>query len=115
MALLGYLGTLLILIAWYAWLAPSTQLPLALTLLVAAPLLLPLKGMLLGQIYTHRWGLFLAVAYFAHGVVEAYALPQERNYALVEIVTSLLWFAGAIAYVRCRRPREGGNGSGPYT
>jgi uncharacterized membrane protein len=64
------------------------------------PLLLPMRG------FFHRcrkscvWAAYLSLFYFIHGCVEAYANGQDRSYALIEIMLSLLLFLGAAGYVR---------------
>lgn len=102
-ALIGYFGLFLLVVAWNAWLSPPTHLPIALVLLVlGTPLLFPLRGLLHGRPYTHAWTSYLALAYFTHGVVQAYAVPTERVLGLLEIFFSLLLFTGAIFYARFR-------------
>lgn len=101
LTLTGHLGTLVLLTAWYSWLAPSTHFPVALVLLVLVlPLLLPLRGLLHGRPYTFSWSCFLALLYFSHGVIEAYSSVDVRHLALAEIALASLWFISAIAYVR---------------
>ncbi len=102
--LTGYLGTIAILIAWYSWLAPSQHFHVALILTVLiVPLLFPLKGLLSARRYTIGWSLFLSLAYFTHGVVEAYAAPVARIPALIEVACSLLWFLGGVGYIRASK------------
>jgi uncharacterized membrane protein len=98
--LLGYLGICILMPLWYLYLAPPT-LPiwLAITFFMV-PLVFPLKGMLSGKRYTYAWSSFLSMAYFAHGVGEAWTLPDERLYGIIEIILSLMWFTGSILYVR---------------
>ena len=64
------------------------------------PLLFPLPGMLRDRSYTFAWSSFLSLLYFIHGIGEFYSEPEERIYAGLEILFSLLWFGGAIFYVR---------------
>lgn len=100
-ALAGYFGLFGLLMAWLTWLAPSHRFPVALTLLVmVSPLLLPLRGLLHARPYTHAWTAFLALPYFAHGVVETYANPAERPFGALEVLFSLLLFVGCIGYAR---------------
>jgi uncharacterized membrane protein len=97
----GYFGLLLLMLAWHAWLAPPAQAPVALVLMVSAvPLLLPLRGLLHGRRYTHGWTLFLALLYFTHGTVEAWADADVRVYALLEVTFSMVLFVGCILYIR---------------
>ena len=42
--------------------------------LKALPLLLPLKGIFSGTIYTYRWAIMLVLAYFAEGVMRAWGV-----------------------------------------
>ena len=101
MALGGYLGLWILLPAWYGWLSPSAALPLALVLgFLMLPLAFALPGMLRGKAYTHAWSSLLSLAYFGHGIGEAWTFPSDRPYGLAEVVLSLLWFTGAIFYVR---------------
>jgi uncharacterized membrane protein len=97
----GHLGTFAVLLAWYAWLAPSPYFPVALVLLVlVTPLLLPLRGILHARRYTIAWSCFLALLYFTHGVVGAWNSPITRPLALLEVLTSTLWFLGGIGYIK---------------
>ncbi|MCB1878161.1 MAG: DUF2069 domain-containing protein [Chromatiales bacterium] len=99
--LAGYFGLLVLLLAWHAWLAPSALFPRALMLLVfVVPLLLPLRGLLHGRRYTHQWAPFLALPYLIVGITEAFANPQERALALLEILFSTLLLVGASVYAR---------------
>ena len=101
LALGGYLGTLTLLTAWYAWLAPSIHFPVAYALLfLLTPLLFALRGMLHGRLYTFQWSCFLALFYFIHGVGEAYASDTVRYLGLLEILLTSTWFLAAMAYVR---------------
>lgn len=101
-ALCAYLGLFALLMAWFTWLSPPQVLPVALVLVVmVGPLLLPLHGLLRGRPYTHAWASFLALIYFTHGTVEAWAAPAERGLALTEVALSVLFFGAAMMYARC--------------
>ena len=100
MALAGHLGLLAAIVVWTTWLDPPQRIPRALALvLLTLPLLLPLRGILHGRPYTHAWVLFIALGYFVLGVWHA-AAPAERLYGLILVTTSLMWFFGAMFYVR---------------
>jgi len=80
---------------------PSTRFPVSLVLIVmVGPLLFPLRGLLHGKAYTHAWASFLIMLYFIHGVQEAWANPEERIYALLEILFSMVFYLSAIMYAR---------------
>ena len=101
LTLFGYFGTLVLLTAWYSWLAPATHFPAALVLLVlVVPLLFPLRGLLHGRKYTFAWSCFLALLYFTHGVMEAYSAAATRHLGLLEVVFTSLWFVAAMVYIR---------------
>jgi uncharacterized membrane protein len=69
--------------------------------LKAAPLALPLGGILSGRRYTFQWTSLLALAYFAEGVVRCYAESGlGRALAGVEIGLSVTLFAAAVAFAR---------------
>lgn len=103
LALIGYFGLFTLLLAWNIWLAPPQVLPVALVLLVAiGPLLFPLRGLLHERPYTFGWTSLLALAYLAHGSVEAYSNPPERGLALAEVALSLLLYVGAVWFARVR-------------
>jgi len=111
LTLLGYLGTLALLLAWYGWLAPPTHLPRSVALALALlPLLFPLRGLLHGRRYTFSWSCFLSLPYFIHGVVEAYTSSITLHLGLLEVCLSSLWFISAVTYVRLTAgaPRQAG-------
>ncbi len=102
-ALVGYFGLFLLLFAKTIWLAPPTSVPVVVVLLVlVGPLLLPLRGLLYGRPYTFAWTSLLALAYFTHGMVEAYSSPAERPLAIIEVLFSTALYGGAVAYSRLR-------------
>ena len=105
LTLAGYFGTLVLLVLWYSWAAPSRLFPVSLVLLtLVLPLFAPLRGLLHGRRYTIAWSCFLAVCYFCHGVVEAYSSPVTRHLGLLEIAFTSLWFLAALSYVRVGKP-----------
>lgn len=112
--LTGYFGLIVLLLAWQLRLSPST-LPAGLVLLVLiGPLLLPLRGLLQGRPKSHFWASLLALLYLLHGAGEAFATPQDRPLAIMEITLALCLYIGALSYVRLkggvipRRPRGEG-------
>lgn len=106
-ALTGYFGLLCLLPLWYIWLAPSKNMPSYIPLgFLLTPLLFPFMGLLRGKKYTYMWTSYLSLLYFTHGVGEAYTLPDERLYGLIEILFSLMLFAGALFYVRLNKKPE---------
>jgi uncharacterized membrane protein len=99
-------GLILLCLAWELWLAPLRP-GGSWIALKALPLLAPLPGVLRGRVYTFRWSLLLVPAYFAEGVVRAWSdTGAAASLARLEIALAAIFFAAAIAYVRCvTRPR----------
>ena len=103
LTLAGYFGLLVLLLNWVTWLAPPQRFPVALALIVlAVPLLLPLRGLLHGRPYTHAWSSFLALPYFAFGIDAVAAGDAPGWLGGGAIVTSLALFAGCVGYARTR-------------
>lgn len=70
--------------------------------LKALPLLLPLRGVLKGQLYTLQWASMLILLYFMEGVVRAWSDPSPLSAAMggLEIALSLIFYLCAIFYLR---------------
>ena len=68
--------------------------------LKGAPLLLPLRGVLRGDVKVMQWALLLVLAYIAEGSVRAFEAPPAGTLAVCEIALGLLFFAAAIVYLR---------------
>lgn len=101
LALAGFFGLFGLLMLWNTVFAPSTRFPVALVLLLAVgPLLLPLAGLLNARPRSLVWTAYLSLPYFVHGCMEAFANPNERLFAGLEVVLSLMLFCGSSFYVR---------------
>lgn len=111
--LTGYLGSITLLTAWFAWFDPPVKTPTALVLLlVVGPLLLPLRGMLHARRYTISWSCFLALLYFTHGVLEAWHDAPTWILGLLEVILTSMWFCGAIAYIQVTKGKPASTGTG---
>jgi uncharacterized membrane protein len=100
-ALIGFFGLFALLMLWHTVLAPSTRFPVALVLLVTVtPLLLPMRGLLDRNPRSCAWAAYVSLIYFLHGTAEAYVNTDERLYAVLEIILSLMLFFGTAFYVR---------------
>jgi uncharacterized membrane protein len=97
------IGLLVLCLAWELWLAPLRP-GGSLLALKAAPLALPLGGILAGRRTTYQWSSMLILAWFAEGVMRAWS---ERGLAQAlagaEIALSLAFFASAVAVARQTR------------
>jgi len=104
-ALASLVLLLLLCLAWELWLAPLRP-GGTLLALKAAPLALPLGGILSGRRYTYQWSSMLILAYLAEGVTRAWSeRGAAQALAAAEIALSLAFFASAVSYARLTRPR----------
>jgi len=89
-------------LAWELWLAPLRPGGSLLALKIL-PLLLPLFGVLRGRAYTFQWSSMLILAYLAEGVVRAWSEHGlSAQLALGQTLLSLVFFAGALVYIRAQ-------------
>jgi len=106
LAMVGYFGLFLLLITWHGWLVPSEKYPVSLVLIVyVGPLLIPLRGLLHGKLYTHAWVHFMALFYFMSGVGTIAASEQERYFAIAQVTFCVMLFLGSMLFVR-KKARE---------
>ena len=68
------------------------------------PLLITLPGLLRGDRYTHSWATLCVLPYFIVGITEAVANAPARNWALLLLGMSLLWFFALLAFLRVSTP-----------
>jgi len=93
-------------LAWELWLAPLRPGGSYLAL-KAAPLGIPLLGILLGRRYTYQWTSMFVLAYFTEGVVRAWSeRGASQLLAGIEIVLSLFFFAAAVSYAHATKTRS---------
>jgi uncharacterized membrane protein len=99
-AIASLISLILLCLAWEGWLAPLRP---GGTLLVvkAAPLLLPLFGILRGKVYTFQWASMLILLYFTEGVVRAWSdHGLSATLGMLEAGLSIAFFLSAIFYAR---------------
>ena len=107
LTLAGYFGTLVLLIAWYGWLAPPRLFaPAVVITVLVLPLFAPLRGLLHARPYTVAWSLFLAVLYFTHGIVEAWTSPAARPWALLEVALTVCWMVAGTLFIRAGKGKS---------
>lgn len=94
------IALILLCLAWEGWLAPLRP-GGTLLILKAAPLLLPLFGILRGKRYTYQWSSMFILLWFTEGTVRAYSdFGLSAGLAGIEILLSLVFFVSAIFYAR---------------
>ena len=93
-------------LAWELWLAPLRPGGSYLAL-KAAPLGIPLFGILVGRRYTYQWSSMFVLAYFAEGAVRAWSeRGAAQALATLEIALSVIFFAAAVSYARATQTRR---------
>lgn len=100
-ASLSLVALIILGLAWEMYLAPLRPGGSYLALKVL-PLLLPLRGVLRGDLYTLQWAAMLILLYFMEGVVRAWSDPAPMSALLagVEIVFSVVFYLCALLYLR---------------
>jgi uncharacterized membrane protein len=80
----------------------SAPLPVSLAwaALLLLPLLLPLRGLVIGRRRTFAWATFCVAPYFVYGLTEVVANPPLRDLAGAILFTSLAWFASLVYGLR---------------
>ncbi len=103
MALFGYFSLLIYMPLWLLVLSPSSALSTTTTLILfTLPLLFPLKGLLQGNPYTYAWANFIVLIYFLHSLTTLWVLPNDRLWALLELVFATTMFIGCSYYAKYR-------------
>lgn len=105
LATASYLALLLLQPVWHG-LAPS---PMGsrnwlLAGLAAAPLFLPLRGLLKGSLRSMTWAGYLVMLYLIIGVMEAWSNPPQRIPALAQTLLVAVFVAAVLRFSRANRP-----------
>lgn len=89
-ALAAWSALVVLQLAWHGWLAPPEAVPRGWVVAFATvPLLLPLFAWRRGLGRALLLASVVALAYFCHGVMEAWAAPEVRGLALAEVALSV--------------------------
>jgi uncharacterized membrane protein len=88
-AALGVVALFALQLAWYLLLPPSGHSSALLLLLFSLPLLPSLLLLIARKPSAIFWAGVAALFYFCHGMAEAWAVAQERPFALIEVALSL--------------------------
>ena len=101
LAITGYLGLFILLMAWTMWLSPPTIFPVVVVLLVyVGPMLFALRGMLNKKLYTFGWTQFMSLFYIMMGIVVTASNAEERLLGSLQILFSMMWFVGGMLFIR---------------
>jgi uncharacterized membrane protein len=108
-AIVSLIALILLCLAWEGWLAPIRP-GGSLLVVKAAPLLLPLFGILRGKVYTYQWASMLILLYFSEGAVRALSdHGLSAALGMLEAGLSVAFFLSAVFYARlfkvAKKPR----------
>jgi len=117
LTILNYLLLILLILAWEGWLAPAPNAPPGLWLtLKSLPLLIPLRGLLRGNMRTYLLSTLLLLFYFTDGVVltylhwqQAFSVHAVLSYAIAEWVLASSCFALALVSIKHASPGAASN------
>lgn len=100
-AFASLLALIILGLVWELWLAPLRPGGSLLALKIM-PLLIPLRGVWRGDLYTMQWASMLILLYFMEGVVRAMSDPNSDSiiFAILEIILSFIFYLSAILYLR---------------
>ena len=102
-ALFGYFSLLIFMPLWLLVLSPSEGLSTSTTLILfTLPLLFPLKGLLQGNPFTYAWANFIVLIYFLHSLTTLWVLPNDRVWAVLELLFATAMFLGYSYYAKYR-------------
>ncbi len=102
-ALFGYFSLLIFMPLWLLVLSPSEGLSTSTTLILfTLPLLFPLKGLLQGNPFTYAWANFIVLIYFLHSLTTLWVLPNDRVWAVLELLFATAMFLGCSYYAKYR-------------
>ena len=81
----------------------------ALLLIKLLPLLLPLRGILRGRVYTYQYCSMLILAYFAESIMRLWDMqPASRLWAAAAMLCTIVFFVCNLAYLKqFKTPRKG--------
>ena len=102
-ARVSLIALILLCVVWESVLAPLKPQG-SLLILKAAPLLIPLFGILKGRRYTYQWASMFVLIYFTEGIVRAWSdVGLSAKLSLLEVFLCLIFFICAIYYARLTR------------
>jgi uncharacterized membrane protein len=95
----SWLALLLLAVLW-EWLLAPLRPGGSWLVLKGVPLLLPLRGVLRGEVMPMQWALLLVLAYAAEGSLRLTDAAPVSLLAALELALALLFFVAAIVYLR---------------
>ena len=103
-ALTSYVLLILFIAYWFfVAFPPANKVMLLLAFFYLSILFIPLKQLLADNPRVYLWSGYLILLYFTHAVVESYANVEERGYALIELLLTIIYFVSATFCYRYSR------------
>lgn len=102
MALIGYFSLLIYMPLWLLVISPNGLSTTTNLLLFTLPLLFPLKGLLQANPYTYAWSNFIVLIYFLHSLTTLWVLPEDRLWAVLELIFATTMFFGCSYFAKYR-------------
>lgn len=103
----AWFGLIILMIIW-DWVYAPLATGRVLLLIKLLPLLLPIRGILSGKIYTYQYCSMLVMMYFIEGVMRFWDIQMpSRICALLEIVLSVLFFVSCLNYLQYFKIKKG--------
>ena len=110
----SYFALLSLLLLWHTWLVPPYHVPIAFILIIMVlPLLIPLRGLLHGKLYTYTWTHFLALLYFMHGIGAIAADPAAKILGIGEVIFSISLYTATLVHIRAHRNQQQASATNP--
>ncbi|WP_339690151.1 DUF2069 domain-containing protein [uncultured Pseudoalteromonas sp.] len=102
-AIIGYIGLLLLMPLWLFLLEPREGHSNGFIFVVyILPLLLPLKGIIQDKPYTYAWANFIVMFYFIHGFTLLWVAQEQLIWVVLELLFASMMFIGCTYYARHR-------------
>lgn len=98
----SYLGLLVFGMAWAITLGDIPKHQVSISLLLYAPLLLPLRGILHGRDRAILWGALISLLYVLHGGQIWYADSEHWHWGALETVLAVIAMASSSYFIRWR-------------
>jgi len=101
-AVVSMVVQIVVVVAWLLLPTPTVARSV-IALILCAPLLAPLLGILRARRYTYKWATLCVAPYFVVGLTEAVANPSARMLAGALLAGALTWFAALLGFLRTSR------------
>ena len=103
----SYIFLILHIATWFFIVSPPENKTFALlSITYLLILFIPWQQLLDNNPRVYMWSGYLILLYFTHAVVESYANVEQRGYALIELVLTIVYFISATMCYRYSRQKR---------